>query len=162
MTRRVVITGVGVITTLGNEVPEFWDNICAGKSGIGPLKRFDCSEYKVRFGGELKDFDATEHMDIENKEVKRLDRFCQFAVVAAHKAIEQSGIDFSHGDPFRNGVLIGSGIGGLQEIELQHNALFDRGPQRVSPFMIPKLMVKILLAPLQLLFHSLKGIIRGL
>lgn len=141
MTRRVVVTGVSVVTSLGCEVHEFWDNLCAGKSGIGPLQRFDCSEYKVRFGGEVKDFIPTEHCDIEHKEVKRLDRFCQFALVGAHKAVTQSGIDFQAGDPFRYGVLIGSGIGGLNEIETQHSTLFDRGPTRVSPFMIPKLMV---------------------
>ena len=141
MTRRVVVTGVSVVTALGNEIPEFWDRLCSGKSGIGPLERFDCSDFKVRFGGEIKDFDPTEHIDIDRKEVKRLDRFCQFAVVAADKAVDQSGMNFSQGDPFRYGVLVGSGIGGLQEIELQHDALFERGPQRVSPFMIPKLMV---------------------
>ena len=141
MARRVVVTGVSVVTSLGCDVPEFWDRLCAGKSGVGPLERFDCSEYKVRFGGEIKNFDLTEHISIEPKEVKRLDRFCQFAMAGAGKAIAQSGIDFTQGDAFRHGVLIGSGIGGLNEIEQQHVTLYDRGPRRVSPFMIPKLMV---------------------
>jgi len=141
MSRRVVVTGVGVVTSLGLEVPEFWDNICAGKSGIGPLERFDVSDFKVQFGGEVKDFDATEHLNMDGKEIKRLDRFCQFALVAAQKAVTQAEITFEEGDPFRNGVLVGSGIGGLNEIEQQHCTLFDRGPRRVSPFMIPKLMV---------------------
>ncbi len=141
MSRRVVVTGLGVVTSLGVEVPDFWDRICAGKSGVGQISRFDCSEYKVRFAGEIKEFELTEHMQIDSKDVKRLDRFVQFAMAAAAKAVRQSGIDFSQGDQYRNGVLIGSGIGGLQEIEQQHNQLFDRGPSRVSPFMIPKLMV---------------------
>ncbi len=140
MSRRVVVTGMSVITALGSELTEFWDRLCAGKSGIGRLERFDCSDFKVNFGGEVKDFRPDEHFD--SKEAKRLDRFSQFALAAAQKAIRQSGIDFKNeADPYRCGVIIGSGIGGLNEIEEQHAKLFDRGPSRVSPFMIPKLMV---------------------
>jgi len=141
MTRRVVVTGVGLTTSLGCNVPEFWDSLCAGKSGIGPLERFDCSDYKVRFGGEVHQYDICDYIDIQKKDVKRLDRFVQFALGAASRAVVQSGLDFSQGDPYRHGVIVGSGIGGLNEIETQHNTLFDRGPTRVSPFMIPKLMV---------------------
>jgi 3-oxoacyl-[acyl-carrier-protein] synthase II len=139
--RRVVVTGLGVVTTLGCEVEEFWANICASKSGIAPIRRFDCSTFKVNFGGEIQNFNAAERLGLLDKEVRRLDRFVQFAMVAAHQAIAQSGMDFSVGDPYRYGTLIGSGIGGLNEIEEQHTVLFDRGPIRVSPFMIPKLMV---------------------
>lgn len=141
MARRVVITGTGIVTSLGFEVPEVWDKICAGKSGIGLIERFDCSDFKVSFGGEVRNFDCTEHADISSKDVKRVDRFVQFGFAAASKAIIHSGMDFSTGDPYRHGVLVGSGIGGLSEIEMQHDALFDKGPSRVSPFMIPKLMV---------------------
>ncbi|VAX39646.1 3-oxoacyl-[acyl-carrier-protein] synthase, KASII, partial [hydrothermal vent metagenome] len=141
MTRRVVVTGGAVVTTLGCELHEFWDSICAGKSGVGPVKRFDTTDFKVRFGGEIDDFDLTDYLEISAKQTKRIDRFVQFALVTADRAITQSGIDFSQGDPFRYGVLVGSGIGGLQEIEMQHNKLFDRGPMRTSPFMIPKLMI---------------------
>lgn len=141
MGRRVVVTGTGVTTSLGHEVPEFWDNICAGKSGVGPIRRFDVSNFKVRFGGEIQNFELSEHLDILEKDVRRLDRFVQFAMAAAHKAVVQSGIDFDSGDPYQHGVLIGSGIGGLNEIEQQHTTLFDHGPTRVSPLMIPKLMV---------------------
>jgi 3-oxoacyl-[acyl-carrier-protein] synthase II len=141
MTRRVVVTGLGVVTALGCDVPEFWDRLCAGKSGVGPLKRFDCSEFKVNFGGELNGFNAADHLPMSDKDIKRIDRFVQFAMVAAAKAIQQSGIDLGAGDPYRHGVLVGSGIGGLSEIEENHAKLFDRGPTRVSPFMIPKLMV---------------------
>jgi 3-oxoacyl-[acyl-carrier-protein] synthase II len=141
MARRVVVTGLGVVTALGTEILEFWDAICAGKSGIGSIRRFDCSAWKVNFGGEVTYFNAVEHLPHLEKELKRMDRFVQFAVVAADKAIKHSGIDFETGDPYRHGVLIGSGIGGLNEIEVQHQTLYDKGPVRVSPFMIPKLMV---------------------
>ncbi|MEX0727591.1 MAG: beta-ketoacyl-ACP synthase II [Planctomycetaceae bacterium] len=141
MRRRVVVTGISVVTSLACDIAEFWDKICAGKSGVALIERFDCSEFKVRFGGEIKHFEPSDHLDIDSKEIKRIDRFCQFALVAAHKAIAHSGIDLSQGDPYRKGVLVGSGIGGLSEIEEQHSKLFDRGPARVSPFMIPKLMV---------------------
>src|SRR5258708_29361082 len=132
MTRRVVVTGMSVVTALGFEISECWDKLCAGKSGVSLLERFDVSEFKVRFGGEIKDFDPTDCIPV--REVKRLDRFCQFAVYGAVKAIRQSGIDFSKGDAYRYGVVTGSGIGGLNEIEEQHCTLFDRGPSRVSPF----------------------------
>ncbi|MFQ5733167.1 MAG: beta-ketoacyl-ACP synthase II [Planctomycetaceae bacterium] len=141
MRRRVVITGASVVTALGCELNEFWDAICAGKSGIAPIERFDSRDFKVRFAGEITDFDAKDHVDVANKELRRLDRFCQFAMVSADRAIRDSGIDLTLGDAFRHGVLIGSGIGGLSEIETNHEKLFDRGPTRVSAFMIPKLMV---------------------
>ena len=141
MKRRVVISGASVVTALGCQLNEFWDGLCAGKSGVGPIRRFDTRDYRVRFAGELSDFVASEHCGLSGKELKRLDRFSQFAVVAAHHAIQNSGIDFTIDDPFRHGVLIGSGIGGLHEIEVNHEKLFDRGPTRVSAFMIPKLMV---------------------
>lgn len=139
MTRRVVVTGMSVVTALGLDLDEFWEKLCAGKSGVGPLQRFDTSDFKVRFGGEIKDFDPTEF--IPERDLRRLDRFVQFALYGAHKAVRQSGLDMTAGDPWRRGVLVGSGIGGLNEIEEQHCNLFDRGPNRVSPFMIPKLMV---------------------
>lgn len=155
MARRVVVTGMSVVTALGSDVPEFWDRLCAGKSGISRLERFDCSDFKVNFGGEVKDFRPEDHFD--GKEAKRLDRFSQFALAAAQKAVNQSGIDFkSVSDPYRCGVIIGSGIGGLNEIEEQHAKLFDRGPSRVSAFMIPKLMVNAASGNISV-FWGLKG-----
>ncbi|MBS0202248.1 MAG: beta-ketoacyl-ACP synthase II [Planctomycetes bacterium] len=155
MARRVVVTGMSVVTALGSDVPEFWDRLCAGKSGVGRLERFDCSDFKVNFGGEVKDFRPEDHFD--GKEAKRLDRFSQFALAAAQKAVRQSGLDFaSEPDPYRCGVIIGSGIGGLNEIEEQHAKLFDRGPSRVSPFMIPKLMVNAASGNISV-FWGLKG-----
>src|ERR1700733_4760357 len=141
MKRRVVVTGAGLVTALGCELADFWDAICAGKSGVGPLKRFDTTEFKVTFGGEIRDFAPEDHLRLDGKEVRRLDRFVQFAMVASHKAIEHSGIDLSQGDPYRHGTLIGSGIGGLHEIEEQHSKLFERPPSPVSPCIIPKLIV---------------------
>ena len=155
MARRVVVTGMSVITALGSDVPEFWDKLCAGQSGVRRLDRFDCSDFKVNFGGEIKDFRPEDHFD--GREAKRLDRFSQFALAAAQKAVRQSGADFaSEPDPYRCGVIIGSGIGGLNEIEEQHAKLFDRGPSRVSPFMIPKLMVNAASGNISV-FWGLKG-----
>jgi len=141
MTRRVVVTGLGVVTSLGHEVADFWDKICAGKSGIGPVKRFDASNFKVTFGGEVQNYKLQDHMDLRERDVRRLDRFVQFAMGGAASAVAHSGMDMEAGDQYMHGVLIGSGIGGLNEIEQQHSALFDRGPTKVSPLMIPKLMV---------------------
>ena len=153
--RRVVVTGAGVVSTLGCELGEFWSGLTAGKSGVGAIRRFDVREFKVGFGGEVSMFQAEDHLDlsgqptgtgdvgnpITKKDIKRMDRFVQFGLVAAEQAVAQSGLDLSAGDPYRHGVLIGSGIGGLNEIEDQHRTLYSKGPSRVSPFMIPKLMV---------------------
>ena len=139
--RRVVVTGLGVVTPLGCDLDDVWAAVCNGKSGVGPVRRFDCRDFKVRFGGEICDFDPVAHLNIDNKELRRVDRFSQFALVAAQKAISQAAIDFSVGDSYRYGVLVGSGIGGLDEIEQQHSMLFDRGPDRISAFMIPKLII---------------------
>lgn len=139
--RRVAVTGTSVLTSLGCDVADVWTQICNGESGISPLERFDCSEFRVRFGGEIKGFDAQSLMEIDKKILRRLDRFVQFAMVTCSRAIDQAGIFDAAFDPFRCGVLIGSGVGGLNEIENEHAKLFDRGPDRISPFMIPKLIV---------------------
>jgi len=139
--RRVVVTGASVITSLGHDVREVWQRVCSGQSGIRSVERFDCSEFAVRIGGEIKDFDATALVPLERREVRRIDRFGQFALAAAHQAIAQAGVDFSEGDPGRFGSVVGSGIGGLDEIEAQHALLFDRGPDRVSALMMPKLII---------------------
>jgi len=139
--RRVVVTGTSVITSLGHDVREVWHEVCSGRSGIRSVERFDCSEFAVSIGGEIKDFDASALVPLERREVRRIDRFGQFALAAAHQAITQSGVDFSTGDPGRFGSVVGSGIGGLDEIEAQHALLFDRGPNRVSALMMPKLII---------------------
>lgn len=141
MLRRVVVTGLGVVTSLGCELGEFWERICAGKSGIGAIRRFDCSAFKVRFGGELNGFNLADHMQLLEKDIRRMDRFVQFAMAAAQKATAHAQFDSSQLNLDQVGAYIGSGIGGLNEIEQQHSMLFDRGPTKVSPLMIPKLMV---------------------
>ena len=139
--RRVVVTGLGVVTPLGCELDDVWAAVCRGESGVGLIQRFDCRDFKVRFGGEIRDFDATAHLEMDPRDLRLADRFSQFALVAAEKAIRQSAVDLTAGDSYHYGVLVGSGIGGLDEIELQHSVLFDRGPERISPFMIPKLII---------------------
>lgn len=156
MRRRVVVTGCGLVTALGLELTEFWDRLCAGKSGVGPIERFDTTDFKVYFGGEVKNFKPEEHLPLDLKEIRRLDRFVEFALVAAMGAVNNAGLDFSNEDPYRMGVLVGSGIGGLNEIEDQHDALYNKGPSRVSPFMIPKLMVNAASGNISVLW-KLKG-----
>jgi 3-oxoacyl-[acyl-carrier-protein] synthase II len=139
--RRVVITGVGVLTPLGCDLEEFWRNLLAGKSGIAPVTRFDTTNFDSKIGGEVKDFKPEEFMPL--KETRRTDRFTQYAVGAAKKALADSGIDISKADANRIGVLIGSGIGGMETIEEQSAILLKKGPGRVSPFMIPMLIVNM-------------------
>jgi 3-oxoacyl-[acyl-carrier-protein] synthase II len=138
--RRVVITGMGLVSPLGNTVDLFWERLLAGESGIGPITRIDVKDFDVRFGGECREFNADEHFD--RKEIKRLDRFAQIAVVASKDAFKASGLPFGGGEnPSRFGVITGSGIGGLQELEDQYLRLHEKGPSKVSAFTIPKLMV---------------------
>ena len=137
--RRIVITGMGVVTPLGNSVDVFWERLLAGESGVGPIQRFPVDNFDVRFGGECREFQPESALD--RKEIKRMDRFTQMAVVAARDAFNDSGIDREKIDPSRLGVITGSGIGGLLEIEEQHLRLIEKGPSKVSAFTIPKLMV---------------------
>ncbi|MCP4248751.1 MAG: beta-ketoacyl-ACP synthase II [bacterium] len=139
MSRRVVITGMGLVAPLGRDVDTFWDQLVEGASGVQPVTRFDCTDFEVRFGGECRDFDP--EPVIPKRETRRMDRFAQFALVAAHQAVAASGLEFDKMDRNRAGVILGSGIGGLKELEDQHNRLRDKGPSKVSAFTIPKLMV---------------------
>ncbi|MFM7034592.1 MAG: beta-ketoacyl-ACP synthase II [Planctomycetia bacterium] len=140
MKRRVVVTGLGVVTPLGRGVEAVWDRIVRGESGVGPISLFDVSGYRVQFGGQVAW--EPEKEDIAGpKELKRLDRFTQFAIASAKDAVADCGIDFSKEEPFRCGVVIGSGIGGLWEFEVQEERLLHKGIDKVSPFTIPKLMV---------------------
>jgi 3-oxoacyl-[acyl-carrier-protein] synthase II len=137
--RRVVITGMGLVTSLGDRLEPFWSALCAGRSGVGPLTLFDTSEFKVRFGGQVREWDPVARFGV--KEARHLDRFAQFALAAAITAVEDAGIDFSTIPEEQCGVMIGSGIGGLSEFESQHTVMMQKGPSRISPFVIPKLMV---------------------
>lgn len=138
MTRRVVITGMGTVNPLANDRESYWKALLAGKSGIGPITQFDTSAFKVHFGGEVKNFEPEKLLD--SKTVRRLDRFTQFAMIASIEAVADSGIDFLKEDPFRCGVILGSGIGGLNEFEDQHSRYRDGGPGKISPFVIPKMI----------------------
>lgn len=140
MRRRVVITGLGVITSLGETLDAYWDGLTTGRSGIGAVKRWDFSKYPVRFGGECSDFDVTKY-GVDVREAKRLDRFAQFGLAASVNAVKDSGIDFKTEQADRCGVIIGSGIGGIETLEEQNRILVTRGPSRVSPFTVPRLMV---------------------
>jgi 3-oxoacyl-[acyl-carrier-protein] synthase II len=140
MRRRVVITGLGVITSLGEVVDEYWEALCAGRSGVKTITRWDTSRFPVKFGGECTGFDVTKY-GIDVREAKRLDRFSQFGVAASINAVKDSGVDFSKEQMDRCGVIIGSGIGGLETLEEQNHILDTRGVSRVSPFTVPRLMV---------------------
>ena len=139
MKRRVVITGLGAVTSLSTKVEDLWKRILNGESGVHELRLFDTTQHKVKFGGEVRDWSPESY--ISAKDQKRLDRFTQFAMVAGVDAVNDSGLDFSKEDPFRCGVILGSGIGGLIEIETQVERLLHKGPDKVSAFTIPKLMV---------------------
>lgn len=136
--RRVVITGLGCITSLGENVDEMFKAVCEGRSGVSTITSFDTSDYPVHFGGECKNFDPSEY--IPGRENKRMDRFTQMALASAVQAVNDSGIDFEKEDKSRCGVIVGTGIGGLKEIEEQHVRLLKKGPRKVSPFCVPKLM----------------------
>jgi len=133
--KRVVITGIGVVSPVGSDVETFWKNITAGKSGVGKITKFDASEFPVQIAAEVKDFQPEKYLD--KREIRRLDPFIQFAVAAAQQAVESSGIDDDSLNKERIGVLIGSGIGGLNTVETQHKILLEKGPRRVSPYCVP-------------------------
>jgi 3-oxoacyl-[acyl-carrier-protein] synthase II len=136
MKRRVVVTGMGAVTPVGNDVATMWQSLLAGKSGAAPITHFDASTFEVRFACEVKGFDPLNFMD--RKEAKRADQFTQYAVAAARQAMDNAGFGSGEGyDPFNTGVIIGSGIGGLKIFEEQHDVYRQRGPSKISPFFIP-------------------------
>ena len=139
MKRRVVVTGLGVVTSLSCQVDDLWKRLLAGESGIHPLHCFSTDEFQVKIGGDIYDWDTTGYL--EPKEAKRLDRFSQFAIVAAIDAVRDSGLEFDKVDRERCGVILGSGIGGLNEIDDQMTRLVLKGPDRVSAFTVPKMML---------------------
>ncbi len=152
--RRVVVTGTGVISPLGNDTEQFWKNLVAGVSGAGPITRFDATAYDTRFACEVKEF-TTEGL-IERKDAKRMDRFVQYAVAASHEAIRSAALDLDQTNPERVGVILGSGIGGMETFELQHRTLIERGPGRVSPFFIPMMISDMAAGQVSIQF-GLKG-----
>jgi 3-oxoacyl-[acyl-carrier-protein] synthase II len=152
--RRVVITGAGVVSPLGNSLDETWQSALKGKSGVGPITRFDASGYEVRFAGEVKNFNAD--LYVEKKEQKKMDLFIQYSLATAQMAIEHSGFKVTEENTYRTGVFIGSGMGGLPGIEDQHTRLMEKGPSRVSPFFVPSVISN--LAPGWIsIIHGIKG-----
>lgn len=151
---RVVITGIGAVTPIGNTAQEYWDGLLAGKNGIAPITRFDPEGYKASVAGEVKDFDPTAYID--KREVKHMDRFCQFALAAAAQAMEQAGLTEGSFDPFRAGTLVGSGIGGIQTFSEEQTKLNERGARRVSPFCIPMMIGNMAAAHISMAY-GLKG-----
>jgi len=136
--RRVVVTGIGLVTPCGIGTDNVWNNILSGKSGIGPITRFNTDRFDTKFAGEVKDFNPEDY--IQPKEVKKMDLFIHYALAAAHIAVKDAGLDMGKEDPERVGVVVGTGLGGLPTIEKYHSVLLERGPGRITPFFIPMLI----------------------
>jgi len=152
--RRVVITGLGAITPIGNCVEEFWQGLKEGRLGFGPITSFDASEYKCKLAAEVKDFQAEKYMD--KKAARRMEPFAQYAVAAAGEAIRDAGLSMEEEDPYRVGCAIGSGVGSLQTLEREHERLLEKGPGRVGPLMVP-LMISNMAAGNVSIQYGLKG-----
>ena len=154
MKKRVVITGIGAITPVGNTVDEYWNSLKEGKHGFGPITQFDASAYKCKLVGEVKNFVAKDYID--PKSARRMARFTQFAVKATHEAMADSGLDMSKEDAYRVGTCIGSGVGSLQELENAYGTILTKGPLRVSPFVVPMMISNIAAGNVAIQF-GLKG-----
>ena len=154
MSKRVVVTGMGAITPIGNSVNEYWESLKAGKVGIGPITYFDTTDYKATLAAQVKDFNAKDYMD--PKAARRMETFSQFAVAAAKEAMEDSGLDMSVEDPYRVGVSIGCGVGSLQRMESEEHKLVTKGPSRISPLMVPMLISNMAAGNVSIQF-GLKG-----
>lgn len=154
MSRRVVVTGMGAVTPIGNNVNDFWENAKKGVVGIGPITKFDTSDYKAHLAAEVKDFDPSAVID--KKAARRMESFAQYAVVAAKEALDDSELDLSKEDPFMVGVSVGCGIGSLQCVQENYKKLLDKGPNRVAPLMIPMLISNMAAGNISIQF-GLKG-----
>jgi len=152
--RRVVITGMGAITPIGNSVEEFWNGIKEGKTGFGSITYFDTADYRCKLAAEVKDFDPTQYMD--KKSARRMEQFCQFAVAAAGQAIADAGLIMEQEDPYMVGCSVGSGIGSLQAMEREYDRLKEKGPGRVGPMLVP-LMISNMAAGNVSIAYGLKG-----
>jgi 3-oxoacyl-[acyl-carrier-protein] synthase II len=152
--RRVVATGLGIVSPVGNSIPVAWENILAGNSGIGPISNFDVSDFPVRFGGEIRDFDVSGY--IPKKDARRMGTFIHYGIAAACQAIEDSGIEITAANASRVGVAIGSGIGGLHGIELAYQSYIDGGPRKISPFFVPGNIINMIAGNLSIMY-GMKG-----
>ena len=141
MKRRVVVTGMGVVQSLGKDIETFWNALKEGKCGVKTITRFDTTDFTTKVAAQIDDFDPTVYID--RKEAKRMDLFAQYAIAASQQAVDMSGIDFTKMDPFRAGVIIGSGVGGMETLESNARTLFEKGPKRVSPFFVPMMIVNM-------------------
>ncbi|MBA7473619.1 3-oxoacyl-[acyl-carrier-protein] synthase 2 [subsurface metagenome] len=154
MDRRVVITGYGVISPIGIGADDFWNSLVSGKSGISRVSTFDTSQFSTQIGAEIKNFQPEKYID--KKKIRKMDRFSQLAFAAAKIAIEDAKLDMKKEDPFRVGVIVGSGIGGLSTVAAEHKVLLEKGPRRVSPFMIPMLITNIAAGEIAIA-HNIQG-----
>lgn len=154
MKRRVVVTGMGAITPLGNSVSEFWNNIKEEKIGFGEISYFDATDYKCKLAAEVKNFNPEEYMD--KKAARRMEKFCQYAIAASKEAMEDAGLDMEKEDPYRVGCSIGSGVGSLQAVERETKTLNEKGPSRVNPMLVP-LMITNVAAGNVSIAHGLRG-----
>jgi len=152
--RRVVVTGLGMLSPLAQSVDETWRRVLSGESGIGEITLFDCSNYSTRFAGQVDNFDPQEYID--KKEAKKMDRFIQLGIAAGKQALADSGLNISAANAHRVGVAIGSGIGGLEQIEQNHTKLLNSGPKRVSPFFVPSTITNMISGFLSIM-EGLKG-----
>jgi 3-oxoacyl-[acyl-carrier-protein] synthase II len=152
--RRVVVTGLGIISPVGNTVSEAWDNITNGRSGIGPIERFDTSDFSVRFGGEIRGFDVSPH--ISPKDAKKMDPFIHYGIAASAQAIEDAGLEVTEANAERIGCAVGSGIGGIHSIEKGHKSYLDGGPRKITPFFIPSAIINMISGNLSIKY-GLKG-----
>ena len=152
--RRVVVTGMGAITPIGNSVEEFWNGIKEGKTGFGPITYFDTADYRCKLAAEVKNFDPAQYMD--KKSARRMEQFCQFAVAAAGQAIADAGLIMEQEDPYMVGCSVGSGIGSLQAMEREYDRLKEKGPGRVGPMLVP-LMISNMAAGNVSIAYGLKG-----
>ena len=152
--KRVVITGMGAITPIGNTLSEYWQGLSSGRNGIGPITAFDASKHASRMAGEVKGFDPIDH--IEKKEARRMDRFAQFAVAASKQALKDAHLEITALNAEQVGVSIGTGVGGIKVIEDQQEVYLTRGPSRCSPFMVP-MMIANMAAGLTAIHTGLKG-----
>lgn len=148
--RRVVVTGLGLVAPVGNTVAEAWDNILAGKSGIGPIEHFDISAFSVRFGGAIRDFDVTEYLSA--KEARKMDPFLHYGMAAGIQAIRDSGLEVTDSNAPRIGAAIGAGIGGIYTIEQNYDAFLAKGPRKISPFFVPAAIINMASGNLSILY----------
>ena len=154
MKKRVVVTGLGAITPIGNDVPTFWEGIKEGKIGFDPITYFDTTDYKAKLAAQVKDFKPEEYMD--KKAARRMEAFCQYAVAAAKEAIEDAKLDMEQEDPYRVGCAIGNGVGSLQAMQREYTRLVDRGPSKVAPLLVPLMITNMAAGNVSIMFN-LKG-----